>query len=164
MMDKGQAYPVSDKNPATDNKGLLVGRFDHALDPKKRLTIPSNWRELMGQPTYVYVMPDIDLPCLNLLAPQELERRLEGLRQRALFEDGLGDLLADLGENAEQLPLDVQGRIRIRDRLLEFAQLSDQVVMIGAANRVQLWAPKMRPERAGVDQARLAAAYRSVKF
>jgi MraZ protein len=156
--------PEEQAMSAADGKGLLLGRFDHALDPKKRLTIPSNWRELMGHPAYVYVMPDLDQPCLNLLAPRELERRLEGLRQRALFEDGLGEMLAELGEHAEQLPLDVQGRIRIRDRLLEFAQLSDQVVMIGAANRVQLWAPKLRPERASVDQGRLASAYRNVKF
>lgn len=149
---------------ASAARGLLLGRFDHALDPKKRLTIPSNWRDLMGHPAYVYVFPDTELPCLNLLAPLELERRMEGLRQRALFEGGLGETLAELGEHAEQLPLDVQGRIRIRDRLLEFAQLSDQVVMIGAANRVQLWSPKLRPERAGVDQERLAAAYRNVKF
>jgi MraZ protein len=149
---------------ASSDKGLLLGRFDHALDPKKRLTIPSNWRDLMGQPAYVYVLPDLDLPCLNLLAPHELEQRMASLRQRALFDDGLGEALAELGENAEQLPLDVQGRIRIRDRLLDFAQLTDQVVMIGAANRVQLWAPKLRPERAAVDQGRLATAYRNVKF
>lgn len=149
---------------AFEGRGLLVGRFDHALDPKKRLTIPSNWREIMGQPAYVYVMPDFDHPCLNLLSPLEMERRLESLRQRALFEDGLGEALAELGEHAEQLPLDVQGRIRIRDRLLAFAQLDDQVVLIGAANRVQIWAPKLRPERERVDQARLAEAYRNVKF
>jgi MraZ protein len=156
--------PEGQEKTETGGRGLLLGRFDHALDPKKRLTIPSNWRELMGQPAYVYVMPDFDLLCLNLLAPFELERRMEGLRQRALFEDGLGEGLAELGESAEQLPLDVQGRIRIRDRLLEFAQLSEQVVMIGAANRIQLWSPKLRPERATVDQGRLAAAYRNIKF
>lgn len=156
--------PEVQKNIGVRGEGLLLGRFDHALDPKKRLTIPSNWRELMGQPTYVYVLPDLDLPCLNLLAPRELEQRMEGLRQRALFDDGLGEALAELGENAEQLPLDVQGRIRIRDRLLEFAQLSDQVVLIGAANRVQLWAPKLRPERVTVDQGRLTSAYKNVKF
>ena len=27
------------------DSGVLFGRYDYALDPKKRLTIPSGWRE-----------------------------------------------------------------------------------------------------------------------
>ena len=33
--------------------GLLVGRHDYALDPKKRLTIPSEWRDFLGTVVYI---------------------------------------------------------------------------------------------------------------
>ena len=39
-------------------KGFLLGRYDHALDPKKRFTIPAGWRQILGDPQYVFVMPD----------------------------------------------------------------------------------------------------------
>ena len=29
-------------------KGFLLGRYDHALDPKKRFTIPAGWRQILG--------------------------------------------------------------------------------------------------------------------
>lgn len=164
MATKSQNNSTPPQDPVSEQRCLFLGRFDHALDPKKRLTIPSIWRDLMGQPSYIYVMPDIELHCLNILSPAEMERRLELLCGRPLFEDGLGEVLAELGENSEQLALDVQGRIRIRDRLLEFAQLTDQVVMIGAANRIQLWSPELRPERATIDKSAMMAAYRSLKF
>ena len=57
--------------------GALVGRFDHALDPKKRFTIPSEWRTLMGDPQYVYVMLDPVERCLDLVPVAEMESRLE---------------------------------------------------------------------------------------
>ena len=144
---KGQdmAFAGGQSAVAAAGPGLLVGRFDHALDPKRRLTVPAGWRDLMGAPPYVYVFPDPNEKCLNLIPPAEMEGRLEKLRQRALFDKRASVALRVFGENAEQAVVDVQGRIRIRDRLLAFAQLTDTVVMIGAMNRVQLWSPALRP-------------------
>jgi MraZ protein len=85
-------------------------------------------------------------------------------RQRSLFDRRACEALRVFGENAEQAVLDVQGRIRIRDRLLAFAGLSGKVVMIGAMNRVQLWSPALRPEAETVDQAALAAACEALEF
>ena len=144
--------------------GLLVGRFDYALDPKKRFTIPAGWRELMGSPAYVYIIPDPREKCLNLLPPAEMEGRLEKLRQRALFDKGASTALRVLGENSEQVALDVQGRIRIKDRLLKFAMLEEKVVMVGALNRVQLWSAALLPEEEAVDQTRLAEACEALQF
>lgn len=155
---------VNGQSVATAGPGLLVGRFDHALDPKRRLTVPAGWRDLMGSPAYVYVFPDPNEKCLNLIPPAEMEGRLEKLRQRALFDKNASSALRVFGENAEQAVVDVQGRIRIKDRLLAFAKLTDTVVMIGAMNRVQLWSPELRPEAETVDQAALAAACEALAF
>ena len=163
---KGQIVLSSNGQSATTSagSGLLVGRFDHALDPKKRFTIPAGWRELMGAPAYVYIIPDPREKCLNLVPPAEMEGRLEKLRQRALFDKGASSALRVLGENSEQVTLDVQGRIRIKDRLLKFALLDETVVMIGALNRVQLWSPSLRPEEEAVDQTQLAEACEALQF
>ncbi len=144
--------------------GLLVGRYDHAMDPKKRLTVPAGWRDLMGAPAYVYVFPDPHAKCLNLIPPAEMEGRLEKLRARALFDKTLGPALRRIGENAEQVMLDVQGRIRIGDRLLAFAQLGGTVAMIGSMNRIQLWSPAVMPEAEAIDQAALAEACEALEF
>jgi len=163
---KGQGMVSNDVQSvaAAAGPGLLVGRFDHALDPKKRLTVPAGWRDLMGSPAHVYVFPDPNERCLNLIPPAEMEGRLEKLRQRPLFDKRAHEALRVFGENAEQAVLDVQGRIRIKDRLLAFAGLSSKVVMIGAMNRIQLWSPEMRPETETVDQAALAAACEVLEF
>ena len=163
---KGQAMAFANKQVVVGavGPGLLVGRFDHNLDLKRRLIVPAGWRELMGSPDYVYVFPDTNERCLNIIPPAEMEGRLEKLRQRALFDKKAGVAQRVIGENAEQAFLDVQGRIRIRDRLLAFAKLEKTVVMIGAMNRIQLWSPVLQPEKETVDQTSLSTACSDIEF
>ena len=161
---KGQIVDTESTSALVGAPGLFVGRFDHALDPKRRITIPAPWREIMGPSGNVYVIPDPYMQCLNLLPISEAKVRLEKLRQKSLFDPKAGESLRVIGENSEQLQWDVQGRIRIRERLLLFAGLDGQVVMIGAVNRVQLWSPRLRPEEPLVDQAKLANAVLQIEF
>ena len=81
--------------------GGFVGRYDHALDPKKRFTIPREWRALMGDPEFVYVMPDPVERCVNIIPTVEMEARLAKLRERALFDPALAPVLQKIGANSE---------------------------------------------------------------
>ena len=118
----------------------------------------------MGAPAYVYVMPDPREKCLNLVPPGEMEGRLAKLREKALFDKHASEAMRIIGENSEQLTVDIQGRIRVRDRLLNFASIDDKVVMIGAFNRIQVWSPALRPDVEKVDQKTLADAVDQLQF
>ena len=153
-----------DIKPLSTTDGPLSGVFEHALDPKKRITIPSVWREVMGAPTHVHVMPDPCEACLTMLPPAVVQPRLQELRARALFDEGQTESLADFFEGAEFLALDVQGRIRIGDDLLAFAKIDGHVQWLGLGVRVQIWSAKLRPRRKGVDQEKLLAAAQALGF
>ncbi len=144
--------------------GPLSGTFEHALDPKRRITIPSVWREVMGSPAYLYVMADPHDPCLTIVPPAALQTRLQRLRQQPLFDDGLSEALRDFFADAEYLSVDVQGRIRIGDDLLAHAQLEEAVLLRGLGVRIQVWAPKVRTRRKGIDPAAVANAAKVLGF
>ena len=139
-------------------KGGFVGRYDHALDPKKRFTSPSEWRDLMGNPRFVYVMPDPENRCVNIIPTVEMDARLDKLREKALFDPALRPVLQKIGASSEMPALDVQGRIRISDKLLQFANLTTTVAMLGAVRTIQLWDPAALPPADEVDQAGLREA------
>ena len=144
--------------------GGFVGRYDHALDPKKRFTIPSEWRKLMGDPEFVYVMPDPEKRCINIIPAVEMESRLAKLRERALFDPALAPVLEKIGSISEMPSLDVQGRIRISDKLLQFANLTTTVVMVGAVRLIKLWDPAALEPADKVDQAGLREALAAAGF
>lgn len=161
-MSKVGKQSVAQSTPVMS--GVLVGRVDHALDPKKRFTIPSEWRAVMGDPEYVYVMPDRTEKCLNLIPRAEMEARLEKLREKALFDPALNRALQAIGANSEQLMLDVQGRIRVCDKLLQFANLTTTVAMVGSVRMIKLWSPDALAPEAKVDQKALNAALDAAGF
>ncbi len=130
---------------------FLLGRFDHALDPKKRLTIPAGWRDLMGNPKYLFVLPDPSEPCLTIMPFDEMQMLLGSLRKKSYFDRKLIAALRTIGANSEQLSFDVQGRIRISDRLLKYANLQKAVTLVGAVNRIQLWDPAQVPVSEEID-------------
>ena len=143
--------------------GALLSEFERNLDPKKRLTIPSAWRHALGS-DYVYVMKEAGKPCLNIIPKGVFESRMEGLQEEALTDDDLNDVLESVGEDAELLEFDVQGRIRISDRLLAYANLKGTVVMKGAVRMARIWAPENVPQRTEVESENLRAAKRKLRF
>ena len=144
--------------------GFLLGRYEHALDPKKRFTIPAGWRQILGNPQYVFVMPDKARKCLTIIPQEEMEARLAKLREKALFDPALSRALHIIGANSEQLARDVQGRIRISDKLLQFANLTTTVAMVGAVRMIELWSPEALPPEGEVDQAELGNALEAAGF
>ena len=140
------------------DSSILVGRCDHALDPKRRLTIPSGWRKALGNPEFVYVMPDRKEKCLNLMPKAEMDVLKAKIREKALFDPALNRVYQVIGSVSEQLDLDVQGRIRISDRLLQFANLTTTVAMLGSFRMIKLWSPEALPPEDKVDVAALDEA------
>jgi division/cell wall cluster transcriptional repressor MraZ len=118
----------------------------------------------MGSPNYVYVMPDPSEKCLNLIPAAEMETRRQKLREKALFDPQCNRALQVIGANADQLTLDVQGRIRVRDKLLQFANLTTTVAMVGSVRMIKLWDPRALAPEDRIEQAALAEALKEVGF
>jgi MraZ protein len=136
--------------------GTFVGRFTHALDPKRRLTIPSVWRLQVGEPAVLYALPDLHEKCLCLFPAADWMRRIEKLRHHSLADRRARQLARTLGSQSEILTWDVQGRIRVNDALLAHAGLADEVVLVGAFEYIELWNQAHLTEASARDPAGLA--------
>ena len=143
---------------------LFVGEYVHSLDAKKRLTIPSEWRAQVGEPKSLFVMPDFHARCLNVYPAAEMTHKLEKIRRHSMTDRKAMEFAGVLGAASDVVSWDSQGRIRIKDKLLGFAGLTDQVVLVGALDKFRLWSPDGRPEAEDVDQERLKQAGRYVDF
>ena len=123
----------------------LVDTFCHTLDPKKRLTIPSEWRAALGNPQYVYVMPAVNEDCLELVPAELMERMLQRYQDADLFDDEADTDAQAIAQFSQMLKIDSAGRIRIGDSLLSHAGISGGVTMIGCLRKAKLWAAEKKP-------------------
>ena len=145
--------------------GVFVNTYTHSLDDKKRLTIPSDWRELVGEPKCVIVLPGVSDPCLSVYPARETARRMEKLRNLSIADDKGRRFARTLASRADLVPWDAQGRIRIKDELLASAGLTSEVVMVGAFECFELWSPtSWKQQQSSVTPSGLGEAARYVGF
>ncbi|MFH0881165.1 MAG: division/cell wall cluster transcriptional repressor MraZ [Lentisphaerota bacterium] len=144
--------------------GTFVGTYTHSLDSKKRLTIPSEWREVAGEPR-LFVLPGVDLKCLYVFPANEMMRRLEKFRTVSIADVKAQQFARTFFSRANQVPWDSQGRLRVSDDLLEYADLLNQVVLVGIGNRFELWSPeKWKEQNTRVEPAAFVEAAQYIGF
>jgi MraZ protein len=141
----------------------FVGRHKHSLDAKKRLTIPSEWRSLVGIPESLFVLPSSIESCLCLYPAREMARRLHKLAETSEVDAEAQRNMRELSSNANMVSWDAQGRIRIDDHLLEYAKLESEVVLVGVFRRFELWSPEIwKQKQPGIIQQKILAATQSI--
>jgi MraZ protein len=118
---------------------LFVGSFHHALDPKRRLIVPSTWRSILGDSSRLYILPHPDRPCLYLFTLAEMNRRLGRLREAGTSGAADEQAIRAITASADALVPDSQGRVRIKDELLAHAEVKSKVVLVGTLTRIELW-------------------------
>jgi len=144
-------------------KNAFVDSYTHGLDAKKRLTIPNEWRKLVGEPEMLFVMPSAIERCLSVYPAREIDRRFAKLAELAETDSAAQDQLREISANANYVPWDAQGRIRIKDSLLDYAGLQSDVVMVGVFSRFELWSPEAwKLKQPVIDQGKILAAAKAV--
>jgi MraZ protein len=115
---------------------MLIGKYTHDLDPKKRLTLPSKWRVDLGKK--VVVTTGLD-GSLFIFPVKEWERVAERLSESGFGNKDTRDFNRFILGNAYETDVDAAGRIVIPDTLKSFAKLEAKVVLAGMHSRVELW-------------------------
>lgn len=137
VLDNGR--DMSDELEMTG--GFFTGEYVHTLDSKRRLTIPSEWREVVGDSHQLYVLPGLESKCLSLYRVPDFMRKIARLREHSIADPKARQMARILGSQSAFLSWDSAGRIRIKDDLLDYAGLDQKVVLVGALDRMELWSP-----------------------
>ena len=146
------------------NAGAFVGSHTHSLDGKKRLTIPSEWREAAGD-LPLFVLKGVDQPCLYVFTARDMLSKLEKVRATSVANAKAQQYLRYLFSSADRVEVDSAGRIRVSDRLLEWAGIAGQVELVGVGGRFELWSPEQwNKQNSQLDPQSFAEAAASIGF
>ena len=84
------------------NAGAFVGNYTHSLDGKKRVTIPSDWRDAAGNPT-LFVLPGVNFKCLYVVTAREMAQRLEKVRAASVANVQAQKFMRDFFSRADRV-------------------------------------------------------------
>ena len=115
---------------------MFMGEYNHTIDTKGRLIIPSKFREALGD-TFV-VTKGLD-GCLFVYDNEEWSAFEEKLKALPITNKEARQFVRFFLAGAAEVEVDKQGRILVPNILREFAQISKDVVLIGVASRIEIW-------------------------
>lgn len=119
---------------------LFTGQFEHTIDAKNRLAVPSNIRSNWSEKvhgTAWYATP-VKPGLIRLYTERAFEERASTAPKTFTPDEDESEWQASFFGLSERLEMDSAGRVRLPDGMLEDAALSKEVVIVGAGDRLEI--------------------------
>jgi MraZ protein len=115
---------------------MFIGEYQHSIDPKKRLALPSKFRRELGGK--VVVTRGLD-KCLFVYPLKVWKELAEKLGTLPMGESATRSFVRLMLAGAVDSDVDSQGRVLLPEYLKEYAGLGRNVVVAGLFNRLEIW-------------------------
>ncbi len=115
---------------------LFMSEYNHTIDPKGRLIIPSKFRDKLGD---VFVVSKGMDGCLFVYANDDWDEFQKKLTSLPLINKDARKFARFFLAGAAEVEVDKQGRILLPATLREFAGLTKDVVLVGVGSRIEIW-------------------------
>lgn len=123
------------------------GTYKYSVDKKGRINIPSKMRKQLPDDIkdHFVITRGFD-KCLFLYPLDEWCKVEEQLKKLSSYNSDHRFLARQILSVANDVELDSQARIIIPGELRSFAQIKDEILIIGVLERIELWSPKVYEE------------------
>jgi len=116
---------------------VFLGEFDHSLDDKGRLAVPARFRAALDDG--LVITRGLE-PCLVIWDSDSWRAISERVRTLNLWQGDARRMQRLFFSGASPAQLDKLGRFVIPQFLRDYAQLTDEVVVVGLGDRIEVWA------------------------
>lgn len=120
---------------------MFYGEFEHTLDRKGRLILPSKFREV-SKANYVekfYITRGLD-NCLFMFSEDEWKTQETKFKSLPFTKRQTRQFNRLYFSGTVELIPDKQGRVLIPKYLKTYAGIKNDVVLVGVSNRIEIWA------------------------
>jgi len=115
---------------------MFMGEYRHNLDAKNRVIIPAKFRDGLGEDFVVTKGLD---GCLSVYTMEKWEEILGKLSKIPATMKDARKYIRELSSKALITSLDNQGRAQLTQYLLNTADITKAVVIIGVADHIEIW-------------------------
>ena len=119
---------------------MFYGEYEHTIDKKGRLIVPSKFREAFKEYEVekFYITRGLDR-CLFLFTESEWKSQESKFKSVSFTKQEARRFNRLYFSGAGQIDCDKQGRILIPKYLKDYAGIKRDVVIIGVSNRIEIW-------------------------
>ena len=115
---------------------MFLGTYRNSIDSKNRMIVPSKFRDQLGGKCMLTKGFDECLYIYTMDYYEEMAAKLAALPQS---DRDFREFIRDFFGNSVLCELDSQGRVLIPQNLREYANISKDLITVGAMNKVEIW-------------------------
>lgn len=115
---------------------MLMGEYHHNIDDKGRLTIPSKFRDDLGEK---FVITRGLENCLFAYSLEDFQKIVAELQKIPFTKKDARQFMRFFLSGATTVEFDKQGRINISSPLISYAELKKECIIIGTGDRLEIW-------------------------
>ncbi|GIV85179.1 MAG: division/cell wall cluster transcriptional repressor MraZ [Candidatus Roseilinea sp.] len=118
---------------------MFLGEFTHSLDEKSRLTLPAKFRARLADGLVMTTGTD---KCLLIYPLDEFKLLFERVSALPVMGREAATLRRMLYSNAHDAVPDKQNRVVIPQPLREYAEITNEAVVVGVGKFIEVWNPR----------------------
>lgn len=118
---------------------MFRGRYEHTIDPKGRLSIPSRYREELAARAITTLILSEGDHCVWAFPLDAWEQLEERLRLHPQLSPERRSVVRVMVASAKECPVDRAGRTLVPPELRDFAGLKKDVMITGALDWFEIW-------------------------
>ncbi len=115
---------------------MLIGQFNHNLDEKNRLVIPTKYRNILGSE---FIITKGLEKCLYVYPLEKWNKLVEKLETLPFTKKDARTFIRSFFSGATDSNLDKSGRVVINELHAKYANLTKECVIIGVNDRLEIW-------------------------
>ncbi|GAB4387591.1 MAG: division/cell wall cluster transcriptional repressor MraZ [Thermodesulfovibrionales bacterium] len=125
------------------------GKFHYSLDPKGRVIIPAQFREIItaNYGPKLYLTSSAFEKCLHIYPLEEWNKLQEKVKSLPKMNEAVRFYMRRVIASAVETTLDKQGRVLVPAAHREDSGINGEVVIVGQIDRLEIW------DRAQWDEA-----------
>ena len=119
---------------------MFYGEYEHKLDKKGRIIIPSRFREI-SKDNYIdkfFITRGLDT-CLFMFTEEEWKNQEIKFKNLSFTKKETRRFNRLFFAGASELIPDKQGRILVPTYLKNYAEIKKDIMIVGVSNRIEIW-------------------------
>ncbi len=121
---------------------VFKGQAEYSVDSKGRVAIPAKMRNVLGpESDGAFTITRGFEQCIFLYPMTRWSSIEEEIGDLNMYNREARDFVRIIMMWADEVSLDGQGRISIPKSLVDFADLSDKALILGAFDHIEIWNP-----------------------
>ena len=123
---------------------MFLSNYENKIDKKGRVSVPATFRSHLNSLGYngFISYPSFNHAALESCSQDRIEILSSTIDSLNPFEEKRDYFATSVLSESENLQFDTEGRVSISEKLLNHANIKNQVLFVGLGKTFQIWEPK----------------------